>query len=100
MQKLMLAAAAEQNINLIVLIFLAAHAHGDTATMQLAVDDYAQAFNNTVQQAMRTMLAATVAEEQLVQHLQTTLQPQASSSSSADSSEAMLQAVLAKAMLH
>ena len=100
MQAQMLAAAAQQNINLIVLIFVAAHAHGDTTTMQLVVDNYAQAFSNAVQQAMRTLLSAAVAEQTLVQHLHTTLEPHAQASSSTHTSEDLMQAAISKAMLH
>lgn len=100
MQAQMLAQAAQQDINLVVLIFLAAHAHEDTHTMQLVVNNYAQAFDNTIQQAMRTLLSATVAQEQLVQHLHTTLAPQAAATQHTSTSEALMQAAINKAKLH
>lgn len=107
LQQAMLKAAAQQNINLVVLIFAAAHAHGDTATMQLVVDNYAQQFTANVQQAMRQALAAHVqlqqCEDTLVQHLQQHLPmqqlKQAASSASEDTITAAQQAI-AKAMLH
>lgn len=107
MQQAMLAAAAQQNINLIVLIFAAAHAHGDTQTMQLIVNNYAQQFNTQIQQAMRHALAAHVqlqqCEDTLVQHLQQHLPMQQLKQAANNASEdtlAQAQALINKAMLH
>lgn len=106
LQQAMLKAAAQQNINLVVLIFAAAHAHGDTATMQLVVDNYAQQFTANVQQAMRQALAAHVqlqqCEDTLVQHLQQHLPMQQLKQAAASTSEgvAAAQQAIAKAMLH
>lgn len=107
LQKAMLQAAAQQNINLIVLIFAAAHAHGDTQTMQYIVNDYAQNFNTQMQQHMRHALAAHVqlaeCEAAFVQHLEQHLPMHTLKQAAANTSEDSLQqaqALISKAMLH
>lgn len=104
LQNAMLQAAAQQNINLIVLIFLAANAHGDTQTMQNIVNNYAQQFSASVQQHMRQLLQACVqassSEEALVQHLQQHLPSALKQQQQASSSEDIAQQVINKAMLH
>lgn len=107
LQKAMLQAAAQQNINLIVLIFAAAHAHGDTETMQHIVNDYAHNFNTQLQTHMRHALAAHVqlqsCEEAFVQYLEQHLpmqQVKRAANNASEDAVAQAQALINKAMLH
>jgi len=107
LQKAMLQAAAQQNIHLIVLIFAAAHAHGDVQTMQHIVNDYAQNFSTQLQEHMRHALAAHVqlqaSENAFVQYLEQNLPMHTVKQAAANANEDSLQAAQAlinKAMLH